>query len=266
MTRRPTLLITLVAAAAVLIGPIAARADLLDDIRQAKKIRIAVDLGLPPFGMTDDKLQPTGSDVETARALAQALGAELELVSTTSASRIPSLQSGKADLVISSLAVTPERAQVIDFSKVYAALRVVVAGTKDIVVKNIADLDGKTIGIPRGTTQDTFFTQNVKGAKAVRYEDEATTAQAYVSGQVDLFSTAELFLSTIARRAPARQPEVKLVLRTSMLAIGLRKGEPRLLEAVNGWVNISLKDGKLNEIYKTFHGNDLPEEVVKGAV
>src|ERR1035437_9672917 len=42
-----------------------ANADALDDIKAAKKIRIAIDLGLPPYGMTDDKMQPTGSDVET---------------------------------------------------------------------------------------------------------------------------------------------------------------------------------------------------------
>src|SRR5260221_14658027 len=97
-------------------SPDAARADALDDIKQAKKIRIAIDLGLPPFGMTDEKMQPTGSDVETARLLARDLGVEFEHVPTTGASRIPFLQTGKADLVISTLAVTEERAKVIDFS------------------------------------------------------------------------------------------------------------------------------------------------------
>src|SRR5882757_11345025 len=112
-------------------GP-GARADVLDDIKAARKIRIAIDLGLPPYGMTDDKMQPTGSDVETARLLAKDLGVEFELVPTTGASRIPSLQSGKADVVISTLSVTPERAKVIDFSPAYAPLRTVLAGVKSI--------------------------------------------------------------------------------------------------------------------------------------
>ena len=68
------------------------RADGLDDIKSAKKLRVAIDLGLPPYGMTDDKMQPTGSDVETGRLLAKDLGVEFELVPTTGASRIPSLQ------------------------------------------------------------------------------------------------------------------------------------------------------------------------------
>ena len=177
-----------------------ARADALDDIKAAKKIRIAIDLGLPPYGMTDDKMQPTGSDVETARLLAKDLGVEFELVPTTGATRIPALQTGKADLVISTLSITPERAKVIDFSVPYAPLRTVVAGVKSINVKSIADLDGKTVGTTRGTTHDTYLSQNAKNAKIVRYEDDATTAQAFVSGQVDLFTTAELLLAPIAAR------------------------------------------------------------------
>src|SRR5579871_2044504 len=116
--------VVLAAFALALIGA-SARADTLDDIRQAKKVRIAIDLAIPPFGMTDDKMQPTGSDVDTARLLAKDLGVELEIVPTTGATRIPSLQSGKADLVISTLSVTPERAKVIDFSQAYATLSTV---------------------------------------------------------------------------------------------------------------------------------------------
>ena len=44
-----------------------ASADALDDIKKSGKIRIAVDLGVPPYGMTDEKMQPTGSDIETAK-------------------------------------------------------------------------------------------------------------------------------------------------------------------------------------------------------
>src|SRR6266404_7537374 len=104
-------------AAVAMMGVVqAASADVLDEIKKAGKIRIAIDLGVPPYGMTDDKLQPTGLDVEAARLLAKDWGLEFEHVPTTGASRIPALQTGKADLVISSLSYTAERAKVIDFS------------------------------------------------------------------------------------------------------------------------------------------------------
>ncbi|MCA0250053.1 MAG: transporter substrate-binding domain-containing protein [Proteobacteria bacterium] len=252
------------AAVAVMGMNTAAHADALDDIRKAKKIRIAVDLGVPPYGMTDDKMQPTGSDIETAKLLAKDWGLEFEHVPTTGASRIPSLQTGKADLVISTLSITPERAKVIDFSKGYAVLRTVIAAPKSVNVKSMADLDGKTVGTVRGTTHDTQLTkEGPKGMKLVRYEDDATEAQAFLSGQVDIFSTAELLVAPIDKKNPARQVEVKFVLDTFKLAVGVKKDEKRLLEEVNKWIETNLKNGKLDAIYKKYHGNGLPDVILK---
>jgi len=241
----------------------AAGADQLDDIKKSGKIRIAVDLGVPPYGMTDDKMQPTGSDIETAKLLAADWGLQFEHVPTTGASRIPSLQTGKADLVISTLSITPERAKVIDFSKGYAVLRTVIAAPKNVALKSMADLDGKTVGTVRGTTHDTQLTkEGPKGMKLVRYEDDATEAQAFLSGQVDIFSTAELLVAPIDKKNPARQVEVKFVLDTFKLAVGVKKDEKRLLEEVDKWIATNLKNGKLDAIYKKYHGNGLPDVIL----
>ena len=241
----------------------AANADQLDDIKKSGKIRIAVDLGVPPYGMTDDKMQPTGSDIETAKLLAADWGLQFEHVPTTGATRIPALQTGKADLVISTLSITPERAKVIDFSKGYAVLRTVIAAPKNIALKSMADLDGKTVGTVRGTTHDTQLTkEGPKGMKLVRYEDDATEGQAFASGQVDIFSTAELLVAPINKKNPARQAEVKFVLDTFKLAIGVKKDEKRLLEEVDKWILANLKNGKLDAIYKKYHGNGLPDVIV----
>jgi len=255
--------LALAAAALVAIGT-AAHADQLDDIRKAKKIRIAVDLGVPPYGMTDDKLQPAGVDIETAKLLAKDWGVEFEHVPITGATRIPALQTGKADLVISTLSITPERAKVIDFSLGYAVLRTVIAAPKNVNVKSLADLDGKTVGTVRGTTHDTQLTkEGPKGMKLVRYEDDATEQQAFQSGQVDIFSTAEMLVPQIDKRAPNRQVEVKFVLDNFKLAVGVKKDEKRLLEEVNKWIAARLKDGTLNAIYKKQFGSDLPDMIVK---
>jgi polar amino acid transport system substrate-binding protein len=241
-----------------------AHADALDDIKKAGKIRIAIDLGVPPYGMTDDKLQPTGLDIETARLLAKDWGLEFEHVPTTGASRIPSLQTGKADLVISSLSYTAERAKVIDFSLGYAVLRTVIAAPKSVVVKSLADLDGKTVGTVRGTTHDTQLTkEGPKGMKLVRYEDDATEAQAFLSGQVDIFSTAEMIVPQIDKKNPARQVELKFVLDNFKLAVGVKKDEKRLLDEVNAWVAANIKNGRLNDLNKKYFGADLPDLILK---
>ena len=258
-------LMTAVAIAAVaMMGAIqVANADARDDIKKSGRIRIAGDLGVPPYGMTDDKMQPTGSDIETAKLLAKDWGLQFEHVPTTGASRIPSLQTGKADLVISTLSITPERAKVIDFTLGYAVLRTVIAAPKSVNVKSLADLDGKTVGTVRGTTHDTQLTkEGPKGMKLVRYEDDATEAQAFLSGQVDIFSTAELLVPQIDKKNPARQVEVKFVLDTFKLAVGVKKDETRLVEEVNKWILANLKNGRLNEIYKKYHGNPLPDSIL----
>ena len=84
-------------AMALALSGVAPRADTLSDIKQAKKIRISIDLTNSPYGRTDEKLQPSGSDVDIAKLLAKDMGVEFEIVPTTGSSRIPNLQSGKAD-------------------------------------------------------------------------------------------------------------------------------------------------------------------------
>ncbi len=153
---------TLTAVAAVLAtlaaGVAPAAADALADIMAAKKIRVATDMAIPPSGMLDPNLQPTGSDVETAKLLAADWGLELEFVQTTGATRIPNLQTNKADIVISTLSVTPQRAEVIDFSKPYAALQSVVGAPKTAAIAGWDDVRGQAITVTRGTTQDTELT------------------------------------------------------------------------------------------------------------
>jgi polar amino acid transport system substrate-binding protein len=253
------------AAVALALTTGAPRADTLGDIKAAKKIRISIDLTNSPYGRTDEKLQPSGSDVEIAKLLARDLGVEFEIVPTTGASRIPNLTSGKADLVISSLSITPERAKVVDFSVPYADLLSVVAGPKSINVKTLQDLDGKKVAVTRGTTQDTDLTARAKGAQVVRYEDDATLALAVASGQADLFATGRAQVVVINAKNPARELEPKIVLQTFLLAMGVRKGDAELLAYVNNWVKTNLKNGRLNAINKTWHGVDLSDEVTKAA-
>src|SRR5471032_3668936 len=148
------MMMAFVAVAAMIGASHAANADALDDIKKSGKIRIAIDLGVPPYGMTDDKVQPAGLDVEAAHMLAKDWGLQFEHVPTTGASRIPGLQTGKADLVISTLSYTAERAKVIDFSLGYAVLRTVIAAPKSVNVKKLADLDGKTVEIGRASCRE----------------------------------------------------------------------------------------------------------------
>lgn len=245
--------------------PVAAMADQYADIMAAGKIRVATDLAIPPSGMLDDDLQPIGSDVETARLLAEDWGLELEFVGTTGATRIPNLQTNKADIVISTLSVTPERAEVIDFSEAYAALRSVVGAPADSDISGWEDAQGLAISVTRGTTQDTHLTPQAaeRGFTVTRYEDDATLVTAAVSGQAKAVATSETLVQQIGERNPQLAFEPKFTIETFDLAIGLRKDEPELKAKLDEWVENNLKNGKLNDIYEKYHGASLPEEMLQ---
>ncbi|MFM9921427.1 transporter substrate-binding domain-containing protein [Variovorax sp. H27-G14] len=251
--------------ALALVGGVAqaALADQLDDIKKAGKVRVAIAMGTPLFSFADANLQPTGSDVDTATQLAKDLGVKLEIVSITNAARVPTLQAQRADLVIADLSITPEREKVVDFSVPYAVISIIVGGPKSIKVADYADLNGKRIGLTRATVNDTLTTQQAKGAEIVRYEDDATLITSMVTGQIDLFSSTPSNLSEMVKQAPTKNLELKFAQKDFDLGIALNKEQPKLKEWVNNWVVTNQKNGKLNAIYKKYHGRDLPERITK---
>ena len=256
MTKTSIRFASLVAASACLVlGAGAAHADLLKDIRDAKKIRIALDTGSPPYGFVNDAMKPVGSDVETAQMLAQDLGVALEMVQTTSPNRIPFLQTGKADIVVASLSVTPEREKVIDFSTPYAQILAVVAGPKAMQITGFDDLKGRKVATTRGSNNDKVVTTGAKDAQVVRYDDDATLVTAAVSGQADIVATSPAIVSTVLAKSPQKDLVTKFTMSTVPLGIGLRKGEPELKAWINDWIAKNTANGKLNAIYKKYHGN-----------
>jgi polar amino acid transport system substrate-binding protein len=241
----------------------AAAADELADIKKAGKIRVAIAMGTPLYSYVDENLKPAGSDVETAALLAKDLGVKLEIVQVTNAARVPTLQAKRADLVVADLSITAERAKVVDFSVPYAVISLIVGGPKSMKITGYPDLAGKTIGLTRATVNDSITTEKAKGADIKRYEDDATLITSMVTGQIDIFSSTPSNLAAIQQRAPQRNIEMKFAQKDFDLGIALQKGQPALKDWVNKWVRENLKNGKLNAIYKKYHGRDLPARIVQ---
>ena len=237
-----------------------ASADTLKDIQARKKLLVAIDLSVPPYGMTDAKMEAAGADVDVARALAKDMGVPLEIVQVSGPNRIPFLMTHKADLVISSFAVTPERAKVVAFSAPYSVNQLVIGAPKGAAIVKMDDLNGKRIAVVRGNLQDLVLTKQApKGATLVRYEDDATANTALIAGQVDAIATPSFTVKTLAEKNPAKNLEVKFNVSATPLAIGMRKNEPELMNWVNAWVAKNTASGELNRIYKTHMGIDLPD-------
>lgn len=256
---------TLALAVALVAGPLAASAETPAGIKQRGKLLVAIDVSHPPYGMLDAQAKETGSDVETAKLLAQDLGVPLEVVPVSGANRVPTLLAGKVDVVIASFSITPERKKVVDYSIPYGVIPVVVSAPKSMAIKGAADLAGKSIAVARGTTADIELTRTIKDAKVaaniVRYEDEATANTAVATGQQDILAAALSTANAVAEQNPGKQLEVKIEMAAYPMAVGLRKSDPELKAFVNEWVAANLKNGKLNDIYKKYFGQSLPENL-----
>ena len=234
---------------AAALGTGMAHADQLDTIMAAKKIRVAIDMAVPPYSMKDDKLKLIGSDVETAELLAKDLGLQLEIVNTTNSARIPNLLSNKVDLIISSLSITPDRQKAVDFSIPYGAIQAAVGAPKSMKLTGIEDLAGKTVAVTRGGPQDKIVTERAPQAQVVRFDDEAASITAAATGQADIVAITPPIIAAIAKKNPARDFETKFILQSYQLGVAMRKDQPELMKAVNAWIKTNLANGKLNEIH-----------------
>ena len=223
----------------------------LDRILKDKKIRITAEVTSPPFGMIGPDGQPTGSEIATATQLAKDLGVELELVQVTSPQRIPALLAGRADVAISSLSITIDRAKTVMFANPHGALSIVIAGPADVKVANAADLAGKRIGITRATLEEATVPKIApKEARIVWFDDIAATIQALLSGQVDLVSFSAFTAKSIADRNPDKKIENKFTVTTAFYAAAVKPGDYDLLRFLNTWIWLRTRDGTLAEIYE----------------
>ena len=237
----------------------------LADIKSAGKLRVGIDFGAPFYGYVDDKMKPVGSDVEAAELLAKDLGLQLEIVNTTNSSRIPNLLSNKVDLIISSLSITPERQKAVDFSIPYGAIQAAVGAPKSLKLTSIEDLAGKTVAVTRGGPQDKIVTERAPQAKVVRFDDESASITAAATGQADIVAITPPIIAAIAKKNPSRDFETKFILQSYQLGVAMRKGQPELMAAVNGWIKTNLANGKLNDIHVKYADVPIPKEIIDGA-
>jgi polar amino acid transport system substrate-binding protein len=237
-----------------------AHADAWDDIEKAKVILIAIPTDFPPYGFVSTDLKPQGLDIDMAQLIGAKLGAKVELVTVTSANRIPYLQTKKAHLVISTLGKNPEREKVIDFTAAYSPFFQAVFGPKNVAVKAAADLAGKSIGVTRGAIEDMELTKIAPSNVEIRrFEDNNATVSAFVSGQTQLIATGASVAGNMMARNTSLNAEYKFVLKDSPNFIGIAKGEDRLRAKINEVIASAKKDGELDKLSQKWLGRPAGE-------
>ena len=213
---------------------------------EAGKLTMATNAAFPPYAMTTDAGDFEGIDIETAQAIADKLGLELQIDDMDFDAALLSVQQGKADIVMAGVTVTDERKAVMDFSDSYATgiQSIIVPEGSDIASPD--DLAGKKIGTQRGTTGYIYCSDDFGDENVVAYDDGLTAVQALNNGQVD----AVVIDNAPAKEFIAANPGLK-ILDTSYAeedyAIGMAKNSP-LEDAVNSVLEELKADGTLQAI------------------
>ncbi|MEM6451000.1 MAG: transporter substrate-binding domain-containing protein [Cyanobacteria bacterium P01_D01_bin.105] len=231
----------------------------LDKVLSAGVINIAVPQDSPPFGSVGTNGEPEGYDIEVAKLVAEALEVELELIPVTSTNRIPYLQTGRADLVISSLGATPERAKSIYFSSIpYAPFFSGIYGPASEDVSSYGDLAGKTVGVTQGALEDLELTDKAPESIDIkRFEDNSVTIAALLSNQVALIATGNTIAGEVIKDNPDKNIENKFVMKNSPCYIGLRRGDLDMLEWVNVFVRNKRFSGEFDALSMEWFGEPL---------
>ena len=234
----------------------------LDDILKSKVLKVAVQTDSAPYGFVGTDLKPIGLDIEMANYIGKKLGVAVELVTVVSASRIPALQTHKADLVIATLGKNPDREKVIDFTAAYSPFFQAVFGPKAVSIKGFADLAGKTVGATRGAMEDQELSKLAPaGTDIKRFEDNNATVAAFASGQVQFVALGASVAANMMTKNPQLAAEYKLLIKESPNYIGVAKGEDKLKAKVNEILAAAKKSGDLDALSKKWLGRpagDLP--------
>lgn len=221
-----------------------------------KPLIVGMELQYPPFEMSDKDGTPSGVSVDLAKALGKYLGREVKIENIAWDGLIPSLKTGKIDLIISSMTITKERQKTIDFSIPYAQTNLAILTNKTSGVKSIEELNqkGKKIAVKKGTTGHIYANQYLKNADLLVFDKENAAVLEVIQGKADGFLYDQLTIyknwanhkeTTVALLKPFQEnPEY--------WGIAIKKGNDELRERVNAFIKQAKSDGTFDALSKKY--------------
>lgn len=200
-----------------------------------RRLVVGMELGYPPFEMKDEQGRPAGVSVDLANEIGRTLGREVTIENIAFDGLIPALKTGRIDLILSSMTRTDERAQSIDFSGPYVETGLCLLVGRESPVKSVADLDrqGRKVAVKKGTTGNAWAAANLKAAEVLVLDQEAAAVLEVVQGKADAFIYDQLSVYRHWQRNPDTTRALLQPFQKERWAIGVRKGNERLLEQVD---------------------------------
>jgi ABC-type amino acid transport substrate-binding protein len=240
----------------------------LEDIQARGVINIGVGLTTPPFGLKDDNGQPAGFDIDLANDFADYLGVEANLFEVSADARIPTLQSGQADLISFTLTVTPERQEQVDFAETGAINAFQgVAVPEDSDIESIDELENAVIAVQKGTRGEALADATFPNATKQYYDTQVATLLAVQQGQADATIDGVFQLTYKVNEDGSGLRVLDGLVdgdEVSTYALATQKGNSTLLDELNAFMEQWHADGRGVELYEKWFGTEPPAEAFEG--
>jgi polar amino acid transport system substrate-binding protein len=230
-----------------------------DEIKTRGKIIVGIQGDNPPWGFVNSSGVQEGFDADVTALYAKELGVKHEFVPLEVANRIPALTSGRVDCLFATMAMFPDRAKAVQFSKPYVAHIIVLIAPKTTVIKTNADM-GKlsAIAVPRASAQDTQVTKNAPpGTNILRLDGDAAAIQAMLSGQVQAVG-GNMFYKDKLNEAQPGTYEDKLEFQHIYNGACTRLHEKEINASINTFIDKIKASGELAKAHEKWMKLPLP--------
>ena len=206
----------------------------VDQIKESGEITIGVFSDKNPFGYVDNDGKFQGYDVYFADRIAKDLGVELKLVPVEAASRVEFLETAKVDIILANFTVTDERKEKRGhFALPYMTIALGVVSPDSAIITDAEQLNGKTLIVVKGTTAESYFTENYPDVKLQKYDEYNEAYSALQDGRGDAFSTDNTGSLAWSMNNPGFTVGVESLGSTDAIAPAVTKGNETLLNWIN---------------------------------
>ena len=209
------------------------KARTVEEIKQSGKIVIGVYSDKKPFGYVDSNGDYQGYDVYFGNRIAKDLGVEVEYVPVEAASRVEYLVSNKVDIILANFTVTEERKEKVDFTLPYMKVALGVVSPDKALITDVEDLKGKTLIVCKGTTAETFFTENYPEVNLLKFDQYTEAYNALLDGRGDALSTDNTEVLAWAIENEGFSVGIESLGNIDTIAGAVQKGNQDLLDWLN---------------------------------
>jgi glutamate transport system substrate-binding protein len=218
------------------------------------EITIGVKYDVPPFGFKNPQSgEIEGFDVDMGKLIAEELGVEPKFVEAISDNRIPFLQQGEVDLILSTMTINQERDMEIEFSQPYyiARGRILVPGDSDI--KGIEDLAGRRVCTALGSTYEETLREEAPDAELRLVDTYSECLELLQNGAIDAISTDDVILTGMI----IQDDTLKMVgdeLTVEPYGAGIKEGDKEFQTFVSDTLEAAQADGRWEDTYQKWVG------------